>query len=91
MWLVFGAAALILAMLNIYQYTSRKPTKWFRFLSLAMTAFTVCSFYGQLNVWVEAGDLAALMDIVPFMGKAVWVLVAASVVINGITLFEKKK
>ena len=91
MWLVFGAAALILAMLNIYQYTSRKPTKWFRFLSLAMTAFTVCSFYGHLNVWVEVGDWAVLMDVVPFMAKAIWVLVGASVVINGITLFEKKQ
>ena len=80
---------MILAILNIYQYTRRKPTKWFRFLSLAMTAFTVCSFYGKLNVWVEAGDLAALMDVVPFMTKALWGLVGASVVINGISLFEK--
>ena len=90
MWLVFGVAAVILAMLNIYQYTSRKPTKWFRFLSLAMTAFTVCSFYGYVNTCVEARDWAALMDVVPFMTKAIWGLVGASVVINGITLFEKK-
>ena len=91
MWIVFGAAAVILAMLNIYQYTRRKPTKWFRFFSLAMTAFTVCCFYGDVSVRVEAGDWAALMDVVPFMTKALWGLAGASVVINGITLFEKKE
>ena len=89
MWLVFGIGAVVMAMLNIYQYTRRKPTKWFRFLSLAMAAFTVCCFYGDISVWVEAGDWAALMDVVPFMTKAIWGLVGASVVINGITLFEK--
>ena len=89
MWFISGIGAVVMAVLNIHQYIRRKPTKWFRFLSLAMTAITLCCFYGKVSFWANAGDWAAILDVVPFMAKALWVLVGASVVINGISLFEK--
>lgn len=89
MWFLFGVIAVVTAILNIRQHIRRNPTKWFRFISLAATALTVCSFYGKISIWATAGDWAAILDVVPFMSNALWVLVAASVVINGISLFEK--
>ena len=89
MWMFFAVGAVVMAILNLCQYMRRKPAKWFRFLSLALTALTLCSFYSQVGVWIAAGDWAAMEDVVPFMSKALWVVVSASVVVNGISLFEK--
>ena len=89
MWIFSGAIAIIMAIINIYRYIKRKPTKWFRFLSLAMMAFTVCFFYGDVSKWANAGDWSAIIDVVPVMAKALWILVVSSVFINGISLFEK--
>ena len=89
MWIFSGAIAIIMAIINIYRYFNQKSTKWFRFLSLAMTAFTVCFFYGEVGNWANAGDWSAILDVVPTAAKALWILVVSSVIINGISLFEK--
>ena len=89
MWLFFGIAAIVTALLNIIWTLRHLEAKWFRFSSLAFTLFTICSFYAQAARWVLNEDWSALMDVLPGTSNALWFLSIASVVMNGISLFKK--
>ena len=89
MWLLFGFAAILTACLNVAWTLRRREAKWFRFLSLAFTAFTLCDFYSQVNGWVAMSYWGALMDVVPTASKMLWVLTAGSVVINSVSLWKQ--
>lgn len=91
MWTIWGAAAILTAIFNLIWNASGKDAKWFRFASLSLTALTVCAFYSMDAKWVQKEDWSALMDVVPTMSKALWTLTAASIVINGVSLFQKKE
>lgn len=45
MWLIFGAGAIITALLNIMNF--KNLSDLFRFLSLSITSLTVCAFYAD--------------------------------------------
>ena len=90
MWMVLGGAAIVAAACNLIWMARGKETKWFRFFSLALTALTLCAFYGGSAKWVLNEDWSALMDVVPTMSKALWGCTAISIVLNGISLFEKR-
>ena len=45
--------------------------------------------YSMVEKWVQREDWSALMDVVPGMGKVLWFLVVASIIINGVSLFIK--
>ena len=90
MWLVFGIAAVITAVLNVVWILRKRRAKWFRFASLSFTAFTLCSFLTKVNGWVSSEDWSALMDVLPAASEMMWVLTFASIVINGISLFADK-
>ena len=90
LWPVFGIAAIITAILNLAFCFSGKEAKYFRFASLSLTALTMCAMYSMVNNYVSVEDWSALMDIVPAMTKALWFLVIASILINGISLSIKK-
>ena len=89
MWLLFGAVAIVTAILNITWVAQNKDPRWFRFVSLSFTAMTLCSFYSQSAQWVAHEDWAALMDVVPTMSRWLWVCAIASILINSVTLFGK--
>lgn len=89
MWLLFGIAAIITAILNVIWTLRHREAKWFRFFSLSFTVFTLCAFYAQAAHWVLAEDWSALMDVLPSTSKGLWFLTTASVVMNGISLFQK--
>ena len=89
MWIVLGIGAIIFAALNIIWGIRGRETKWFRFISLSLTALTMCAEYGLIKNWVVHEDWGALMDVVPGMTGALWFLVIASIVINGVSLFLK--
>ena len=91
MWIVFGLVAIAAAALNLVRAAKGKDPKWFRFVSLAATALTICAFYSASAAWVRKEDWAALMDVVPTMAKHLWLLTGLSIVINGGTLFWKKE
>ena len=84
MWLIFGGAAIFTALLNIMNYKNRADS--FRFLSLAFTSLTVCAFYadGASRLMIE--DWAGLMDTMPTISKALWILVIISILINSVSL-----
>ncbi|WP_245149686.1 hypothetical protein [Peptoniphilus raoultii] len=67
-----------------------KRPKFFRFLSLALTAITLCFFYRDAYIHLNNKDWSGLMDIVPTMSKALFILTFASIIINGLSLFKAK-
>lgn len=89
MWLFFGIAAILLAVVNVIWMLRGREGKWFRFLSLACTAFTLCAFYSRATHWAIVGDASALLDVMPTLSKLLWVLTGASVAVNGLSLFKK--
>ena len=89
MWLFFGTTAIITAVLNIVWTLKGLDAKWFRFISLSLTAFTLCTFYTQVYQWVLIEDWSALYDVLPTVSKALWFLTIASIIINSISLFKK--
>ena len=90
MWIIFGVSAIIAAVFNVIWTIKGRDSKWFRFISISLTAFTVCAEYSLVNTWVKVGDMSALMDVVPGMTGALWIWVTASIVINSISLFRYK-
>ena len=86
MWLIFGAGAVITALLNIMNYKNRADI--FRFLSLAFTSLTVCAFYADGAGRVIREDWASLMDTMPTISKALCICVALSIIINSISLIK---
>lgn len=91
MWTVFGAIAILSAVCNLICMVKKKDTALFRFISLSATALTVCALYGLDAKWVAEKDWSAMMDVVPAMSKVMWICVIASIVINGISLFTKRR
>ena len=89
MWLSFGVAAIVTAILNVIWTLRHREAKWFRFSSLAFTVFTLCAFYAQAAHWVLNEDWSALMDVLPGTSNVLWFLTIASVVINSISLFGR--
>lgn len=88
MWLFFGITAIITAILNVICFLRHREAKWFRFLSMIFTLFTLCSFYAQAAQWVLVKDWSALTDVLPSTSNMLWFLTIASVVINSISLFK---
>lgn len=91
MWIAFGFGAILTAILNVILTLTHQETKWFRFISLSLTALTLCAFYSQTAQWVLLEDWSAMIDVVPALSKLLWFLTGASVLLNSISLFGKKK
>lgn len=90
MWLILGIVSIIFALLNVIFAIKNKSSKWYRFCSLSLTALTVCAFYSEAASRVVKEDWAGLMDTMPTMNKALWILVILSIAINSISLFKGK-
>ena len=89
MWLLFGSTAIVTAILNVVWISRHRDSKWFCFVSVSCTAFTLCAFLSQVNKWVMLEDWSALMDVIPSTSKAMCILTVASVAINSVSLFKK--
>lgn len=89
MWLFLGVAAIITAVLNVVWTIRNKDARWFGFISLSLTALTLCAEYSLVEKWVSNEDWSALMDVVPNMMKTLWLFTIASILINSISLFKK--
>lgn len=89
MWLFLSVAAIITAVLNIVWTMRNQDAKWFRFISLSLTALTLCAEYSLVEKWVLNEDWSALTDVVPGTSKVLLALTIASILINSISLFKK--
>lgn len=91
MWLAMGVGAIIFAILNLVWLFKQKSSKWFGFISLSLTALTVCAFYSDAAMRVINEDWGGFMDILPSMSKALWICVIISILANSIMLLGDKK
>ncbi|MDG5471289.1 hypothetical protein P6709_05980 [Jeotgalibacillus sp. ET6] len=91
MWIVFGIIAIIATLINIYLFSKGKDYKLAMALGLSFTALTLCAEYSLVSNWVDAEDWAALMDVVPSMEKALWLLTIASILLNIIPIILERK
>ena len=90
MWIILGFSAIVAACLNLYCWSKGKEAKWFRFLSLSLTALTLCANYSLDAQWVISQDWSALEDVVHTMSQYLWIMTVGSIALNGITLLPKK-
>lgn len=91
MWLILGIGAMIFALLNVTFTFKKKNTSWYRFISLSLTALTVCAFYADGARRVVKEDWSGLMDTMPIISKTLWILVILSILINSVSLFKERK
>ena len=90
LWIVFGIAAIITAIANILCAILHWEAKWFRFASLALTALTLCAFYGLAARIVLSEDWSGALDVIPTLSKPLWLLTGLSILLNGISLFKNR-
>ena len=89
MCLLFGLTAIIAAILNVIWTIRHREAKWFRFISLAFTALTLCAYYSLAKQWVLTNASDQLLDVMPTLSMALWFLTIASIALNSISLFKK--
>ncbi|ABR48270.1 conserved hypothetical protein [Alkaliphilus metalliredigens QYMF] len=82
MWLILGVIAIVATFINLYMYKTGKDYKLAMAIGLSFTALTLCSQYSLVSKWVKVEDWSALLDIVPTMEMALWVLTIISIVLN---------
>ncbi|WP_077075654.1 hypothetical protein [Aedoeadaptatus urinae] len=87
MWLVFGIAAAAFAFINLVKPGKHRET--FRWASLSLTALTLCAFYADGAARVLKEDWGGLMDTMPTLSRALWILTILSIALNGVDLFKK--
>ncbi len=90
MWIILGFSAIITMLINLALWSDGKNSEIFRFLSISLTALTVCDFYNMSAASVIAEDWGGLMDVVPITSKALWIFVIASIIINSFSILKKK-
>lgn len=90
MWMILGLLAIGATLVNLYTFSVGKDYKLPMALALSLTALTVCADYSYLSVWVEAEDWSALADVIPSMGRALWVLTSISIILNLLPIFLER-
>lgn len=82
MWFILGIIAIAATFLNLYLYAVGKDYKLAMAMGLSFTALTVVADYTMVSDWVKAEDWSALLDVVPIMAKALWILTLLSILMN---------
>lgn len=82
MWLIFGLIAITATFINLGLFASGKDYRLAMAMGLSFTALTLVADYGMVADWVVSEDWSALMDVVPGMSAALWVLTSLSILMN---------
>ncbi|MDN3449947.1 hypothetical protein QMA09_07075 [Planococcus sp. APC 3906] len=82
MWFIFGLIAITATCINLFMYATGKDYKLAMAIGLSFTALTIVADYSMVANWVEVEDWSALMDVVPTMAAALWVLTILSILLN---------
>ncbi|WP_074037058.1 hypothetical protein [Exiguobacterium profundum] len=91
MWIIFGLAAIGATLINLTVFMMEKDYKLPMAIALSLVALTLCAEYSLLNMWVEAKDWAAIMDVVPGMSRALWFLTVVAIFLNILPIFLERK
>lgn len=91
MWMFFGLAAIGTTFWGLHCGMHGKRASFWAVLGMALTALTLCAEYQMIANWTRSSDWAAIEDVVPSMGAALWVLTGISIIMNlGTVLLDKK-
>ena len=90
MWILLGAIAIGATLVNLFMYHSKKEYKLAMAIALSFTALTLCAEYQMVSVWTRGQDWAAIEDVVPTMGSALWTLTLVSILLNMAPIFLEK-
>ena len=82
MWLILGLIAIVATFINLYMYGTGKDYKLAMAMGLSFTALTLVAEYSMVSDWVKVEDWSALLDVVPTMETALWVLTIISILLN---------
>ena len=82
MWFILGLLAITATCINLYMFATGKDYKLAMAMGLSFTALTVVADYSMVSDWVKAEDWSALLDVVPTMAAALWVLTIISIGLN---------
>lgn len=92
MFLVLGPLAIVTAVGAVILGLNGKNAEVLRFISVSLTALTVCAFYQLDAQYVAREDWSALMDATSTGVTLCWMGTVASILINSISfLIQKKK
>lgn len=82
MWFIFGVIAIIATLFNLYLYKTGKNYHLAMAIALSFTALTLNASYGMVSSGLAAEDWAGILDVVPTMNTALWILTILSILIN---------
>lgn len=82
MWFIFGLIAITATCINLIMYATGKDYKLAMAMGLSFTALTIVADYSMVANWVKAEDWSALLDVVPTMAAALWLLTILSISLN---------
>lgn len=93
MWLVAGGIAFVAAMLNLILVLmgKHKYCSIFVLISLSGGLLAMLGEHALINQWVQAGDMSALMDVVPTMNNILIVAICIGISLNAIAVFVNCK
>lgn len=87
-WLLFGAAAFVLVIINLIRVCTGKTKGWAGLLlaSLSCGAASILAEYRMVGNWALHGDMAAIQDVVPTMEKIYTIALLIGIVLNLLVL-----
>lgn len=91
MWIILVFLAMIATLINLYRFKAKKDYRLAMAMGLSLTALTLCAAFSLAATWVEVEDWAALLDVVPSMEMALWLLTIISILLNIAPLFLERK
>ncbi|WP_454205981.1 hypothetical protein [Peptoniphilus sp. Marseille-Q6390] len=91
MGIIFGLIAIFFATKNVLAWSRGMDSSKDCFLSMAFTCLAIFGFYNMGANFLEKGDIAGALDVIPTIRETLFVCTLASIIINGITVFVKKK
>lgn len=91
MGIIFGLLAIFFAVKNVLAWSIGKDSSRDRFLSMAFTCLAIFSFYNMGANFLAKEDVAGALDVIPTIRGTLFVCTLGSIIINGITVFIKKK
>lgn len=91
MWLLFGVIAIGATLMNLYQYQKGRDYTTAMAMGLSFTALTLVAQFSMMADALKAEDWAGLLDVVPTMSIALWILTILSIILNITPIFLDKK
>lgn len=87
-WMLFGAAAFVLVIINLICVCTGKTKGWPVLLlaSLACGAASILAQYRMVGHWALHGDMAAIQDVVPTMARIDTIALLIGIVLNLLAL-----